>query len=353
MLYPLKFMPVYKDYMWGGRNLEKLGKKLPEGIVAESWEISCHPDGLSAIANGRFEGVTLSDLIREFGRRIVGHRLPESALRKFPLLVKLIDANAKLSVQVHPEDEYAMTHENGELGKNEMWYIISATPGAKLIYDVSSGVTKESFTQAVKENTIGSCLKEIEVFPGDTLNIPAGLVHAIGEGIVLAEIQQNSNTTYRVYDYDRVDMQGNKRPLHIEKALDVIDFNVGGRKEKAEGLKVKINNNSFKEYKVANRYFSVELYTVNSQIAEETDGGKFHLYIFTEGAGEILWSSGTLKIKGGDSVLIPAALGHYSLTGNFKALKSYVPDIEADVIAPLKKAGYKEEEIFNKVAGLK
>lgn len=353
MLYPLKFKPVYKDYIWGGRNLEKLGKQLPEGIVAESWEISCHPDGPSVIANGRFEGVTLSDLIREFGRKIIGSRLPESHVQKFPLLVKLIDANAKLSVQVHPEDDYARVHENGELGKNEMWYIISAEPGAKLVYDVRPGVSKESFARAVKENAIGSCLKEVEVFPGDTLNIPAGLVHAIGEGIVLAEVQQNSNTTYRVYDYDRVDSQGNKRPLHIDKALEVIDFNTGTRKEKAEGLKVSIDDCSSKEYKVANRYFSVELYTVNSEVQETADGGKFHLYVFTEGEGEIRWSSGTMKISGGESILIPASLGHYSLSGSFKALKSYVPDIEADVMVPLKNAGYTEETIVEKVAGLR
>lgn len=352
MLYPLKFKPVYKDYIWGGRNLEKLGKKLPEGIVAESWEISCHPDGISVVENGELEGMALPDLIGKYGREIVGTDLPEKDLAKFPLLVKIIDANDKLSVQVHPEDSYAQVNENGELGKNEMWYIISAQPGARLIYDVIPGTTKESFEQAVKDNNINSCLKTIEVLPGDVLNIPAGLVHAIGEGIVLAEIQQNSNTTYRVYDYDRVDKNGAKRPLHLEKALDVIDFNASGRKEKYDGIEIKQNGNSSKKYMVANRYFAVELYDVDGNVSENADGSKFYLYVLTEGEGEIEYNSGCLKVKGGESILIPASLGSYTLAGKFKALKSYVPNLQKDIIDTLKKAGYTKTEIESKVSGL-
>lgn len=351
--YPLKFLPVYKDYIWGGRNLEKLGKKLPGGKVAESWEISCHPNGISMVSNGEYAGLPLPGLIAEYGRAIAGEALPENDLDKFPLLVKLIDANDKLSVQVHPDDAYAFANENGELGKNEMWYILEAEPGARLIYDVQPGITREVFTQAVQQGAFEGCLKQIPVFPGDVINIPAGLVHAIGAGIILAEVQQNSDTTYRVYDYERVDANGKKRPLHIEKALDVIDFNATGRNEKVEGLPVKLGVESQKRCMIANPYFAVELYAVGGAVNETADGSKFYIYIITEGEGEILYSGASVAIKRGESVLIPATLGDYIFKGNFKALKAYVPDLAKDVVAPLREAGYAEEEIYDKVSGLK
>ncbi len=352
MFYPFKFKPVYKDYIWGGRNLEKLGKKLPpEGIVAESWEISSHPNGVSIIDNGEFSGMPLTELIKKFGRQVVGKELPEKALQKFPLLVKLIDANDKLSVQVHPSDEYAFTHENGELGKNEMWYIIAAKPGAKLIYDLKPGITKEKFVQAVGEDRIEECLKSIPVFPGDTLNIPAGLIHAIGAGIVLAEIQQNSDTTYRIYDYQR--KNGIQRPLHIEKALEVIDFNKAGRKEKTTGLSIKINEDASKKFLVANQYFAVELFTGKGSVKQIADGSKFQVYLLTEGTGEIRYSDGTVPVNCGESVLIPATLGEYILKGEFQALKAFVPDLESDLLSPLRKAGFSESDIYQQISGLK
>lgn len=352
MLYPLKFNPVFKDYIWGGRELEKLGKNLPQGMTAESWEISTHPDGINTIANGEFKGQLLTDLIDRFGREIVGTEL-YTALVKFPLLIKFIDANNKLSVQVHPRDEYARLHEKGELGKNEMWYILSAKPGAKLIYGTRPGITKEDFRKAVEEDRTLECLKEVEVSPGDVLNIPAGLVHAIGEGIVLAEIQQNSNTTYRVFDYNRVDSKGSKRPLHIEKALDVIDFGLEINKPRTRGLDVKLNSTSIKSYKIANKYFSVEEYDVNGVIEENADGGKFYIYVFVDGAAEIKYSGKVIGVARGESILIPAALGKYTLEGKFRTLKTYVPDIKMDIEKPLLNSGYSKEDIFKNVAGLK
>lgn len=352
MLYPLKFNPVFKDYIWGGRELEKLGKKLPEGITAESWEISSHPDGISTIANGEFMGQLLTDLINRYGKEIVGTELYQAS-GKFPLLIKFIDANKKLSVQVHPNDEYAMEYENGEYGKNEMWYILASKPGAKLVYGTQPGITKSDFTKAVEGDRIIECLKEVEVFPGDVLNIPAGLVHAIGEGIMLTEIQQNSNTTYRVFDYNRVDNKGNKRPLHIEKALDVIDFNLGVNKANTVGLNVNLNTTSTKSYKIANKYFSVEVYDVNGSIEENADGSKFHIYVFVDGAGEINYTGGKIEAARGDSILIPAALGKYTIEGRFKVLKTYVPNIEKDIIKPLLGAGYSMDEILKGISGLK
>lgn len=350
MLYPFKFTPVYKDYIWGGRNLQKFGKALPEGNVAESWEISCHPDGKSIICNGEFSGLTLDEIIKKCGRDIIGSELEEKYLKKFPLLIKLIDANDKLSVQVHPGDEYAQIFENGELGKNEMWHIISAKPGSKLCYDVMPGVTKEVFKKAIEENEVDKCLKFIEVKKGDTINIPEGLIHAIGEGIVLAEVQQNSNTTYRVFDYNRVDKAGNSRPLHIEKALNVIDFNSEGRKEIIDGLSVNITENSKVTYKIANKYFAVELYDVEEPLSEYADGERFCIYIIIEGTAHINYPNGSMNASFGESVFIPASLGHYYLSGNFKALKTYVPDMNKNVLEPLKKAGYSMEEIQNNIS---
>lgn len=352
MLYPLKFNPVYKSYLWGGRNLQRFGKHLPEGVVAESWEISCHPNGVSVISNGEYAGTPLTGLIADFGVQVIGTALPTQYLAKFPLLVKLIDANDKLSVQVHPDDAYAQAHENGELGKNEMWYILEAKPGAELIYDVRPGVTKEDFARAVAQGTIESCLKKLPVSSGDVVNIPAGMVHAIGAGIILAEIQQNSDTTYRVYDYDRTDANGVKRPLHIEKALEVIDFNSRNRLEKAPGLTIQPNQDTKRKILVANRYFAVELDTIRGMSEEIADGSKFYIYFVTEGTGEIHYQKNTLPVTRGESVLIPAALGPYTIKGDLQVLKAFVPDLEKDIFIPLKKSGYPENEIYEKVSGL-
>ena len=347
MLYPLKFKPVFKDYVWGGRNFEKLGKSIPEGIVAESWEVSCHKNGTSVVANGEFEGISLPSMINRFGRKLIGDSLPDKDVDKFPLLVKLIDADNNLSVQVHPDDSYAWSHENGEYGKNEMWYIIAAKPGARLVYDVTPGTTRESFAKAVELGNIESCLKTVEVFPGDTINIPSGLVHAIGQGIMLTEVQQNSDTTYRVYDYGRTG-----RPLHIEKALDVIDFNSSGRKEKYDGLNIDLGGGSSKKHIIANSYFSAEVYKINCSIRENADGQKFYIFTFFDGSGTIEWDNGLMDVRMGESLLIPASLGTYTISGSLNGLKCYVPDIEQDIIFPLKKYGYTTADIYEKIGGL-
>ena len=255
MFYPIKFKALYKDYVWGGRNLPRIGKEIPEeGKVAESWELSCHKNGTSVIANGIFEGTELTGLIEKYGRQVIGTALDEKHVKKFPLLIKFIDANDRLSVQVHPTDEYAFVHENGELGKNEMWYIISAEPGATLVAGVKEGVTKEIFAKAIEEGKVEECLNSIAVKEGDIINIPAGLVHAIGKGIILAEVQQNSDTTYRVYDYGRLGADGKPRELHVEKSLETIDFSMKSEIiEKSDGQKVKLSDNSEKIIKIVSK----------------------------------------------------------------------------------------------------
>ncbi len=348
MFYPIKFKPVYKEYIWGGRNLEKFKGNLPKGNIAESWEISTHKDGMSIVMNGELEGKTLHEIVQQYGHEFVGNELPKSAIDKFPLLIKLIDANDKLSVQVHPHDEYALVNEK-ENGKNEMWYIVEAKPGAQIIYDVKPNITKEDFEKAVKEGQIAKCLKHVKVSKGDFINIPAGVIHAIGDGIIIAEIQQSSNTTYRLYDYDRVDVEGKKRPLHIEKALDVINFDSHKRKENIEGIKIDLTENSYKIIKSANENFVVEIYEIDGNVCENTYKGKFHIYVLVDGAGKIKYRNDSIYIRAGESVLIPAGLESYELEGTFRALKTYVPDIQKDIVEPLLERGYTEKEIYSNI----
>ncbi len=225
-LYPLLFEPVLKDYIWGGRNLEKLGRTLPaEGVIAESWEIAGHKDGTTRVINGRFAGMLLTDLQAELGLALIGSRSAWAHERgKFPLLIKLLDANRPLSVQVHPRDAYALAHEGNELGKTEMWVVLHAEPGAELILGLAGQVTANEFRVAIDNNQLEPYLHRMPAKTGDHICVPAGSLHAIMGGLLIAEIQQNSNTTYRVYDWNRVGADGQPRPLHIDKALDVINF---------------------------------------------------------------------------------------------------------------------------------
>ncbi len=344
MYYPLKFKPIYKDYIWGGRKLESLGKTLPDGTVAESWEIASHPDGSGIVENGELAGLPLDKLITQYGKEILGTALYKDENNKFPLLIKLIDANKDLSVQVHPDDDYAFINENGELGKNEMWYIVDAVPGSKLVLGVKKDVTKDTFSQAVKDGKISDCLNYVEVKAGDCFNIPAGFVHAIGAGNLICEIQQNSNTTYRVYDYDRTDTEGNKRPLHIKKALDVIDFEAGEGISTC-GLTPNIEGFS-RTYLVANSYFAVEMLEFQGIINEDTDGERFHCFTVLSGEIDI---NGTV-IERGHSCLVPASAGAYVISGNARVIKSYVPNLEKNVIAPLESEGFTRKQI-NSVLG--
>lgn len=350
LLYPFKFVPVYKDYIWGGRNLTKFDKQLPEGIVAESWELACHPDGMSIIENGCYKGRTLKSMVEEFGSDIIGD-LAQFNCESFPLLIKLIDANDKLSVQVHPDDDYAKVHE-GDNGKNEMWYILDAKPDAKLIYGLKPGVTKPDFEKAVKENKLEECLNYISVKPGDFVNIPAGTIHAICDGIVLAEFQQNSNVTYRVFDYNRKDLKGNYRPLHIEKAMQVIDFNSLNKKYIYDGLVYENYCNASLKILVANKHFCVEHYKIMGNIQQDTEFRQFHAYVCIEGKGIINYDSKSINLHKGETILIPSCIGKYDIEGTMELLKAFVPDLNNDIYARLMRIGYTKNEITEKIAGL-
>ena len=225
-LYPLLFTPVFKDYLWGGRNLSTLGRNIPsDGVTAESWDIAAHQDGTTIVENGEFAGHSLTQLQDELGLDLIGSNNRWAHERgKFPWLIKLLDANRPLSVQVHPNDEYALTNEGNELGKTEMWFVLHAEPNAEIILGVKAETTPELFRKAIEEERLKPYLHHIPVKKGDHICVPAGSLHAIMGGLIIAEIQQNSNTTYRVYDWNRVGADGNPRPLHVDKALDVINF---------------------------------------------------------------------------------------------------------------------------------
>ncbi|WP_040212133.1 type I phosphomannose isomerase catalytic subunit [Clostridium polynesiense] len=311
-MYPLKLESIYYDKIWGGRDLTLFRDNLPEGDIGESWDVACHPHGTGIVANGIYKGKKLDQLIEERGEALLGSKISKD---HFPLLVKLINAKEKLSVQVHPNDAYGFKHQ-GEPGKTEIWYVVEAFDNANLIIGTNN-CTKEEFATAIEEGNTEKYLNAIPVKKGEVYFIKSGMVHAIGEGVIIAEIQQNSDTTYRVFDYDR------GRELHVDKALDVIDFNLKG--ERRKGLTVKCQGYT-KTYYALCEYFSLEEYDITDTVKETSDVERFYIFTCVEGEGEFLYEKGKEHISKGESLLIPASLGEYSLTGNMKVLKSYVPD---------------------------
>ena len=212
-MYPIKLKPALKDYIWGGTRLKSDFHKTSDlERVAESWELSCHKDGPSIIENGELAGLTLDEYVKRYGTNVLGTNC--SKFESFPILIKLIDAKDNLSVQVHPDNDYALRVE-GEYGKTEMWYIVDCDDGAELLYGFKNSISKEEFKERIQNNTLTEVTNRVRVNKGDAFFIEAGCLHAIGKGIVIAEIQQNSNTTYRIYDYGRLGTDGKPRDLHI------------------------------------------------------------------------------------------------------------------------------------------
>ncbi|MHC1684999.1 MAG: type I phosphomannose isomerase catalytic subunit [Clostridiaceae bacterium] len=326
-MYPLKFENLYYDKVWGGRDFSLFRSNLPEGDIGESWDVACHKNGTSIVANGEFKGMSLDKLIEDKGSALVGTKIPTEW---FPLLVKLINAKESLSVQVHPNDEYGKTVEN-DMGKTEVWYVLEAFEGANLIVGTKEGCTKEQFKKAIETGNFEPYMNKISVKKGDVYFIKSGLIHAIGEGVVIAEIQQNSDTTYRVYDYDR------GRELHVEKALDVVDLTLSG--QRSNGLKIE-GEGFDKTYLCLCKDFSLEMYDIKIEAEENSDLERFFIFTCVDGTGEILFDNGSEKISKGESILIPATLGKYTLKGSMKLLKSYVPDeekVEKEILEIIKR----------------
>jgi mannose-6-phosphate isomerase len=327
-LYPLKFRDIYKERIWGGRNLERfLNKTLPPGDapIGESWEVADHRSETSVVANGAYEGWTLRRLREEFGADLIGEHGLALGRGQLPLLIKFLDAQDVLSVQVHPDDEYAGKFENGELGKTEMWYVLHAEPGAKLILGLKPGTTRESLKSAIEAGKTEECLREVEVKAGDCFFTPAGRVHAIGAGNIICEVQQNSDVTYRLYDWNRVDDDGQPRELHVEKSLDVIRF---GDDDIAPATPKLISESGGRVSEwVRCPLFVTEKLEVTSEISGDTKKESFHVLMAVSGEGSVNGGGETYPLKKGESALIPCALGPYEIRSEtgMEVLRSYVP----------------------------
>jgi mannose-6-phosphate isomerase len=349
MLYPYKMMPIYKDYIWGGHNLRKLGKSAPEGRVAESWELSAISGSESRIANGQLKGQTLIEVIRKYGKLVLGDKFASDKINAgLPVLLKFIDASDRLSIQVHPDNEYAVEYEHGEMGKTEMWYIIDAKPEASVIHGFSQGYDKGRIHDSILKDKHEGLYRDVKVKKGDVVFVPAGTVHALNDGLVVAEIQQHSDLTYRLFDYDRTDAEGKKRPLHKNKAFDVLDYK--NHKALYKGLTVYYDKIRTK-YLALSEYFCVRLIESNGTPVELFAEGSFSAFMFINGEAEII--SETDKVHAGvlETVLIPAYMGSYKIDGEFSALQIFIPVSVMDVFTSLIEEGFSNEEIFDKIAG--
>ncbi|WP_127490378.1 type I phosphomannose isomerase catalytic subunit [Paenibacillus ehimensis] len=318
--YPLQCKPEFKERVWGGRALEQFGLELPEGPIGEGWMIGDHPNGTTTVVNGKLAGMGLDQIREQYGSEFFGSKGFSEKNGRFPLLIKLLDCQDDLSVQVHPNDHYERLPQ-GELGKTEMWYILDAKPGAKIIYGLKDGVTREQLAQAIEQNRILDCLNEVIAEAGDSFYIPAGTVHALGAGVLVAEIQQNSDSTYRLYDYDRLGLDGKPRELHIEDSLNVIAY------ENSGATYMKTNLNASGEWLTLARspFFVTEKGRVEGSWPLQTSPESFVIHIICEGTGSIRWADGELNVKPGECYLLPANLGSYSLEGSMTVLRSYLP----------------------------
>ncbi len=316
MLKPIKLAPVFKEIIWGGNRLKTEYNKVSDlNNIAESWELTVRDDGMNTILGGEFDGCTLAEYIEKMGQGVISKERQDF----FPLLIKFIDACDNLSVQVHPDDNYGLKNANS-LGKTEMWYIIDAKPGSQLVYGLKPGVTNEMFAQAIKNECVEDMLNYVPVKKGDVFFIPSGLVHAIGAGILLAEIQQNSNITYRVYDYNRVGKDGMPRELHISDALNVI---VNRSEDEIDAIRY--SKGKTIDSNLANcDYFNVCMYDVKSSMFFNVDQKSFNSLLCLEGEGTIFCDNQVYPLAKGDSYFIPAGMGGYVVNGNVQVIVSKI-----------------------------
>lgn len=320
----VKLGPAYKDYLWGGKrlyeNYGKINRDNRENIIAESWEVSAHSAGPSRIVDGNDKGRLFPDYLEKIGKDALGWKC--QPFDRFPLLIKFIDAKQALSVQVHPDDEYAMSVE-GEYGKNEMWYVMDAAPDAGLYVGFSEDLTKEECRKRIEEGTLTEVLKRIPVKKGDVIFVKAGTVHAILEGLLILEIQQSSNATYRLYDYDRVDKNGNKRQLHLEKALDNLDYHTYECSLEPEGAKEQ-GKGYTKQLLGECKYFSAILYEVEDEAELSLDDASFSAIVFLEGTGTIETENRQSRFSAGDSFFVPAGKKVLRIKGRGKFVLSRI-----------------------------
>lgn len=312
----LKLKPVFKDYIWGGNKLRsEFGFESEYDIMAEGWMLASRNDGENTVIGGEFDGQPFSKVIKE-NQNFLGEN--GNKFPFFPLLIKLIDAKNDLSVQVHPNDEYAMKNA-GEFGKTECWYILDCDDDAEIIFGFNKEITKEEFAKSIEEGTFLKYVNREKVKKGDLFFIEAGTLHAIGKGILLAEIQQNSNITYRVYDYGRIGADGKPRPLHVQNAIDVTDCVPPKMGAKGAGTP-EVHAEYTKQLLVKCELFTAEKYSVHGKFSLNADSKSFLSLLITDGNGKI----GELDVKKGDSLFVPASFGEFTLSGNFEMIESRV-----------------------------
>lgn len=300
---PLKMIPEIKYPIWGGTKLrDYYHKNCTKDHAGESWEVSTHPAGLSIIANGEWEGMSLAEVIAKNPGQIA----PED----FPFLFKIIDADGDLSIQVHPDDSFAQKFENSSRGKTEMWYVIDAKPGARIGYGWNREMTKELVRESAENGTMEQYINYIPVKPGEAYFISAGTVHCIGSGLLIAEIQQNSDVTYRLYDYNRKDKDGNGRELHIDKSLAVADLSLMEKAKPVTGETVTL---------ASCPYFTAEKITGDCYTGDTK--GAFEILFFIDGQGTINTSEGSVPFQGGDTFLMPSSLGSYTVSGKHTLMR--------------------------------
>ncbi len=319
MIYPFILQPAWKDYLWGGERLKTDYHKQTElSPLAESWELSCHPDGESVVKNGCFAGMPLSAVLKQHPE-FAGERVNAC---EFPLMIKLIDAKRDLSIQVHPDDDYARRTENS-MGKNEIWYIMDCEEEAEILYGFRRDVSREEFRRAIEQESLTELVNRIPVHKGDVFFIPATTLHAIGKGILIAEIQQSSNLTYRVYDYGRRDKNGNTRPLHIEKAMEVTCLSASactGNPQETPVQKAGYVSTLLHRCE----YFRIFQWDVEKSAAISVDNDRFLHILCLEGEGTLQSCGQCFPIRKGDGFFLPAGSGTARLKGGLSVLLTTV-----------------------------
>ncbi|MEA2062207.1 MAG: type I phosphomannose isomerase catalytic subunit [Gemmatimonadota bacterium] len=348
-LYPMLLAPIFKDKIWGGRLMEKkLNKKLPpDELIGESWELSDYRTDITHVENGPLAGMSLDTLFSERALELIGRTPVAGEGENFPLLTKFIDSNLLLSLQVHPPDSYALAHDR-ENGKTECWYVVHAEPGATVMRGLEPGTTPGDFRKGLDTGRgIEEMVRRFEVSSGDFIFMPTGVVHAICEGTIILEIEQNSDMTYRLYDWGRMGADGKPRPTHIEKGMDVIDFE-DTSPDKIEGILRHEGGNRIR-HMVSCRYFSVEILELSSTFRQDTGGKSFVALTVVEGSAGITGEGGEkLEVQTGDTVLLPARPSKSTITpgrGGCKLVKAYLDITHKRFMEPLMRSGVPMEKI--------
>lgn len=329
---PILLHSSLHETIWGGRHLAtQAGKRLPDGaLIGESWETAVD----SIARNAPYSGQTLGDLASRFGEELLGWRAVQIFGKRFPLLTKFIDAQQPLSVQVHPNDEYAAEHEGGKLGKTEVWYILHATPGAQLVYGLRHEATREEVRIAIEETRLEDLLNTIEAHEGDVIFVPTGTVHAICDGIVLYELQEYSDVTYRLYDYGRLQANGKPRELHIDRGLDVMRYSPPAVERMQPVILQDASIEGTRTALVACHYFVEEEWRFTSEVASSTQPSSCQIVTLLSDACIVQAGQTELRLALGDTVVLPATLGAYTLSGqSVRLVRSYVPTEDDTTLA--------------------